>query len=206
MSAPSTPQRIARAVSSGAWTPAHFLAYSPAPSRGVSGESATGVTSRVSSETPCPIFGTTASSRSYSGMLPGSFPPIGMTEQETIEWDRICHPPVPTLALPAFPYGSPSASRSVSGVPMFTGTVPNTPAFRFGGGSGLPVALPMSHRTEVFPSVLHHPGVFENETDDEDEMTEVATPPPTKRPRLEPPAAPVATRRSQRIQHRNDSS
>ena len=185
MSAPSTPQRIARAVSSGAWTPSHFLAYSPAPSRGVTGESATGVTPRVFSETPCPIFGTTASSRSYSGMLPGPFPTLGMTEQETIEWDRICHPLVPTLALPALVYNSPSASRSVS---------------------GLPLALPVSHRTEVFPSVLQHPGVFEDETDDEGEMTEVTTPPPTKRPRLEPPAAPVATRRSQRIQHRNDSS
>jgi len=197
MSVPSTPQRIARTVSSGAWTPTHFLAsYSPAPSRGVSGESAIGVTPRVPSEITCPIFGTTTPSRSISCMLPGSFPIYGMTEEETVAWNSLPKPPVPTLVLPVFPYGFTSASRFVS----------NTPAFCLRGTSGLPLAPHVSHRTEVHPSVLQHPSVSENETDDEDETdtedegetTEVATP-PAKRPRLETPATPVATRRSQRI-------
>lgn len=178
MSVPSTPQRIARVVSSGAWTPTHFLAsYSPAPSRGVSGESVIGVTPRVPSEITCPIFGTTTPSRSISCMLPGSFPIYGMTEEETVAWNSLPKPPVPTLVLPVFPYGFTNSSRCVS---------------------GLPFAPHVSHRTEVHPSVLQHPSVSENETDDEDETTEVATP-PAKRPRLETPATPVATRRSQRI-------
>lgn len=176
MSVTSTPQRIVRAVSSGSWTPSHALAsYSPAPSRGVSGEGSIALV--------CPIMG---SSRSSSGdFLHYPPPPLtyGVSAAAAAEWDSLLRPAVPTLALP-------STSNVVAPVSGYASR----------SISGLPLSSPFSGHTEFHPSRLVVPPMvlnFDEETDDE-EMTYVTTPPPKTR-KTTPPDAPVASRRSARL-------
>lgn len=151
MSLPSTPQRFARAVS-GFWTPTHVLAsYSPAPSRGVSGEDSIAL--------PCPIMG---SSRSISGEFLHRPPPTyGISTEEAAAWDAICRSTAPILASPATFGGG--ASRSISGLPLpspFSSHIEVHPS-----------------RLVVPPMMLN----FDEETDDEEMTHVTTPPPKARR-------------------------